>query len=103
MALNGFYYEWFWGWARNTDASWSFQVDFGPSYVRAYPVLQQHLENQGDSQTGAKTNIVGFVQGGVSHHGDWQIINGPNISEVTFGLYVNRCFAAGVGNVDIFS
>jgi len=103
MSLNGFYYEWFWGWAQNEDASWSFSVNMPSSYVRAYPVLQQHLENQGDSQTGAKVNIVEYVRNGTPFHVDSQIVHGSGFTNVTFGLYVNRCFAAGVGNVDIFS
>jgi hypothetical protein len=102
MALDAFYYEWFWGWAHNTDASWTYQVDFGPTYVHAFPILQQHMENQGDDRTQAKTSIVGYVQSGTSYHGDWQELNGPDITEVTVGLYVDRCFAAGALHVDMF-
>ncbi len=103
MALNGFYYDWFWGWAHNTDAAWTYQVNFPPHYVRAWPALQQHLENQGDDRTGAKVSIVEFVQNGTPFHGDWQIVAGPNITSIAFYIYVNRCFVAGIGHVDIFS
>lgn len=103
MALNGFWYDTFWAWAQGEDASFAFSVNIPSSYVRAYPTLQQHLENRGDSQTGVKVNIVEYVQNGTPHHVDAQEVNGPGFTNVTFAIYVNRCSGAGVGNVDIFS
>lgn len=70
-------------------------VNIPPTAVLVTCALQQ--VNQQGSNGQAQMAITSYVQNGDPHNGSWQIINGDNITSVTFSLTVNNARAQGTG------
>jgi hypothetical protein len=75
----------------------TFTADFPSTDVLVTCALQQ--VNQQGLNGKAQIAITSYVQNGSPFNGSWQILNGNNITSVTFSLTVTNALAQGTGLV----
>lgn len=73
----------------------TFTADIPSTDVLVTCALQQVNQQGGGGQ--AQIAITSYVQNGDPHEGSWQILNGNNITSVTFTLTVVNARAQGTG------
>ncbi len=73
----------------------SMTIDIPSTDVLALTFLQQ--VTQGGIGGTAQTVITSYVEKGDPHSGSWQIMNGNDVSSVTFSLTVEEAYATSTG------
>jgi hypothetical protein len=92
-----FWYNWKWAEATNETFTEVFTIDIPSTDVLIECWVTQ--VNQQGSNGQADIAITNYVQNGDPYSGSWPILNGNNITSVTFTLTVNNARATGVGRI----
>jgi hypothetical protein len=81
-------------WADDTNRSVAFTENFRSAYVTGKSFLQSHQEYQDESKV--DSGVSQYIQAGTPHNGSWSIVQGPNLTSITYYLNGTNCYARAI-------